>query len=101
MLLFLGFFFSSCSDDDNDEGAIFEIGMSNTAFIPAEVTVSAGAAVRWINNSSMPHTVTSNDGLFDEFLEVDEVFNYIFSEPGNYSYVCTLHPGMDGIIIVE
>lgn len=101
LILFFAGFLVACSDDDNDVLPIVEIGMSNTAFIPAEVSVPAGTTVSWINNSSIAHTVTSNDGLFDEFLEVDQVFTYTFNDPGNYSYICTLHPGMDGIVVVE
>jgi plastocyanin len=94
-------FMLACSDDDNNDQPITEVGMSNTAFIPEQVSISAGTTVRWVNNSSIPHTVTSNDGLFDEFLEVNETFSFTFNTSGTFLYVCTLHPGMDGVVTVE
>jgi plastocyanin len=57
--------------------------------------------VSWLNNSTVDHTVTSNTALFDEYLEPGSRFEYTFTEEGNYSYECKLHPGMTGTIIVE
>ena len=94
--------FVACSDDDNDaEPGIHEITMTANTFVPAELTVSAGSTVTWENTSSVLHTVTSEDGLFDEELPPDATFSFVFDVPGTYDYVCTLHPGMEGTIIVE
>jgi plastocyanin len=99
--LMLGLLVACSDDDDNDLQPANEVWMSDTSFLPATLTVSAGTTVRWVNTSSIDHTVTSNDGLFDEFLEPDGVFTFVFNTPGTYAYVCVLHPGMDGTIIVE
>ncbi len=99
--LLAGFMLACSDDDDNNDQPIIEVGMSNTAFIPEQVIISAGTTVRWVNNSSIPHTVTSHDGLFDEFLDFDETFSYTFNTSGTFSYDCTLHPGMDGVVTVE
>lgn len=78
-----------------------EVGMTASTFQPASLTVSTGTTVRWINDSSVAHTVTSNDGLFDVTLQPGEDFSYTFTDAGSYNYVCTIHPGMNGVIVVE
>jgi plastocyanin len=77
-----------------------EVWMSTSAFLPASRTVAVGTTVRWLNNSSMPHTVTSSTALFNAFLEPNEDFSYTFNSAGVFNYVCTLHPGMTGTITV-
>lgn len=99
--LMLGLLAACNDDDDNDLQPGNEVWMSDSAFLPATLTVTAGTTVRWVNTSDIDHTVTSNDGLFDEFMEPDDVFTYVFNAPGTYGYVCILHPGMEGTIIVE
>jgi plastocyanin len=99
----------SCSEkDDNGPGntdnnvpGVREVNMSNTSFLPSQVTITAGTTVKWTNGSSMPHTVTSSSGLFNQHLNVGETFSYTFTTAGSYSYTCTLHPGMDGVVTVQ
>ncbi len=70
------------------------------AFSPAEVTVPAGSAVRWVNDENMFHTVTSTDsiavrranGLFNKSLaKKGDTFTYTFTKPGVYHYYCQPH----------
>lgn len=99
--VFLLLVFVACSDDENGDPAANEVGMSPTSFIPAQLTIRAGETVVWNNTDSMLHTVTSNDGLFNENVQPGASFSYTFATAGTYGYVCTLHPGMNGTIIVE
>lgn len=101
---------SGCKGDDDDDGNGrnngprqngSEIQMSASSFLPQTFTVSAGTAVRWVNSSQMNHTVTSNDGLFDQAVSPGGSFVYTFTTPGTYNYVCTIHSGMSGVVIVE
>lgn len=90
-------------DDDGDNGLPVgsEIQMSANSFLPQTLTVTAGTAVRWVNSSQVNHTVTSSGGFFDDFLAPGESFVYTFSTAGTYNYICTIHAGMAGIVIVE
>ena len=92
-----------CKDDDDDTRLPVgtEIQMNANSFFPQTHTVTAGTSVRWVNSSQVDHTVTSTDGFFDEFLAPGEEFIYTFSTAGTYNYVCTIHAGMAGIVIVE
>ena len=71
------------------------------------VEIVIGDTIVWSNADTAFHTVTSGseadglDGLFDskEFAP-GKSFTYKFSEIGHYPYYCTLHPWMQGTIIV-
>jgi amicyanin len=80
------------------------IFISNFKYIPDTLTVPAGTKVTWTNQDDMPHTVTSTakpKALDSEALDTDAQFSYIFTEPGTYDYLCTVHPKMAGRVIVE
>jgi plastocyanin len=81
-----------------------QISMSNFKYIPDTLTVPAGTKVTWTNQDDMPHTVTStvNPKVLDsEALDTDAGFSYVFTEPGTYDYLCTIHPKMAARVIVE
>jgi amicyanin len=82
------------------------VTMRNSTFQPAEITVSAGTTVTWTNEDAVPHTVTSGTrdnptGSFDASVASGGTFSFTFEDPGTYEYHCTIHPGMDGVVIVE
>jgi plastocyanin len=71
------------------------------SFQPDSLTVPAGTTVTWINRDIVRHTVTSTEGLFDsDRLGSGESFSYTFNEPGTFDYYCTIHPIMQGTVIV-
>jgi plastocyanin len=90
-------------DDGGGGGGGTEVSMADIAFDPAEVTVSAGDTVTWTNNDSVGHDVTA-----DSFSSGDPggmaggaTFEHTFEEAGTFDYVCTVHPGMEGSVVVE
>ena len=81
-----------------------QISISNFKYIPDTLTIPAGTKVTWTNQDDMPHTVTStvNPNVLDsEALDTDAGFSYVFTEPGEYDYLCTIHPKMAARVIVE
>jgi plastocyanin len=77
-------------------------------YVPAAVTVTAGAAIRWDNPTPTHHTVT-HDGCFDDSgrcafdsgaVEPGGTYTIPNLPPGRYPYQCRIHPIMRGIIIV-
>jgi plastocyanin len=94
-------FLSGCTQQQTNHG-VNTISMENFAFNPSTLTVSNGTTVTWINNDNVDHTVTAEGGLFDSgTLTKGENFTYTFTEPGTYSYSCSIHPSMKGTIIVQ
>ena len=75
-------------------------------FVPATGTVVAGGEVTWTNQApaaeGIVHDITSDDNLWTKpELASGESFSFTFEEPGSYTYRCTLHAGMTGVIHVE
>jgi plastocyanin len=54
-----------------------------------------------VNHDPAEHTVTGEDGGFDSgTLAGGVAFEATFDAPGEYRYICTLHPGMKGTVRV-
>lgn len=71
---------------------------------PSVVEVAAGTTVRWVNDDPADHTVTSEEAggpLASGVFEAGGSFEYTFEEPGEFAYVCEVHPFMKGMIVVE
>ena len=79
----------------------------NLVFEPAEVTISAGESVHFVNNMLPPHNVVVEDHpeLGHEALAMlpGEDFEVAFPEAGDYTYWCGPHKGagMIGTVHVE
>ena len=88
----------------------FDPANADNAYDPREVTVPVGTTVRWVNQDTVAHTVTSGvsdgtvgeaDGLFDSsFLEEGDTFTYTFDEAGEFPYHYQPHPWMRGTVTV-
>jgi plastocyanin len=77
-------------------------------FDPAELTVRAGANVRvtFENRASVPHNLTFQAPINVATATVvapgtSETVEFKAPAAGEYSFVCTLHPGMGGKLIVQ
>lgn len=65
------------------------------------ITVPVGTEVLVHNLDPVTHTWTSVDGLFDSGrIAGDAEFTFTFDEPGEYDFVCSIHPSMTGTIVV-
>jgi plastocyanin len=88
--------------DDNTELPDVEVDIVNFVYSPNEITIPTGTTVIWLNNDSVIHTVTSDDGIFDsDSLPGGATFSFTFSKSGIYPYHCIPHPYMKATIIVE
>ena len=80
--------------------AVVEI--DNFAFAPADLTVIAGTTVTWKNEDDSPHRIGDKNGTFKSAaLDTDDTFSHTFAAPGEYPYICTIHPYMVGKIIAK
>jgi len=78
-----------------------------TGFSPKNLSISVGDVVKWHNNDSIDHTVTSGtsptpDGVFDSG-HVTSGSNYCvkFIDPTHaYPYFCSIHTTMTGTVTV-
>ena len=119
---------AGCGDDDDDDGggggaatteqpagggdgggggggggAGTEVSEEGIAFEPAEVSVGVGDTVTWTNNDSVDHDVTADTFSSGEpgGMAPGDTFEHTFEEAGTFDYVCTVHPGMEGSVVVE
>jgi plastocyanin len=78
------------------------VQIDNFAFTPAALTVTAGTTVTWKNEDDSPHRIGDKNGTFKSAaLDTDDSFSHTFAVPGEYPYICTIHPYMVGKIIVK
>ena len=87
-------------------------------YSPTTIKIKVGDEVFWYNGDREGHTVTSGqgsgrfgwmgddfgtpDGIFDSgrFMP-EESWSYTFNQVGTFQYFCSIHPWMEGFVIVE
>lgn len=83
---------------------IIDIDVLDNEFVSDYVIIHAGDTIRWTNMGGNAHNVASVDGAFpsNEISDEPWVYEWTFTEPGFYEYVCEPHAilGMTGIIEV-
>ncbi|HEV8687012.1 MAG TPA: hypothetical protein VGQ84_07030 [Gaiellaceae bacterium] len=75
------------------------VEISGFAFNPATLRTTVGKTVTWRNTDSAPHTATGKQFASPQ-LRSGASFRHRFSRAGSYTYLCALHPGMRGKVIV-
>ena len=81
-------------------GAPAVMTIADFGFSP--LTVAPGATVTVTNADGVPHTVTAVGGEFASGL-IDPGASVAFvapTQPGTYTFVCDLHPTMQGTLVV-
>ena len=69
-------------------------------FDPPSAVVTAGMQVTWNNQDSVAYLIADNNQSFAFNLPANGSFSLTFTDPGTYNYHCTVHPYMQGTIIV-
>ena len=78
------------------------VTIDNFTFAPATLTVTVGTIVTWKNEDDSPHRIGDTNGTFKSAaLDTDDTFSHTFAAPGEYPYICTIHPYMVGKILVK
>ena len=78
------------------------VSIDGTRFLPDEITVPAGGTVSWRNRDPFPHNVVSPSGEFRSGdLSPGGEWHVRLVTPGVFAYICTLHPGMKGVVRVR
>lgn len=90
--------------------------MTDTAFSPNPIQAKVGQEVKWTNDDSAMHTITSGTGAadpekgkaFDSGLSgptaltaKGKTFEHKFDAAGEFPYFCSLHPAMVGKVTVS
>jgi len=79
--------------------ATVSVVIKNFAFNPSIITIPVGTTVIWTQIDNAYCTVTG-DGFDSGILGQGESFSWTFNNAGTYSYSCSFHPNMTGMVIV-
>ncbi|MHB8753318.1 MAG: cupredoxin domain-containing protein, partial [Aggregatilineales bacterium] len=67
-------------------------------FAPAELSITTGTTVHFVNADTKVHTVTADDGSFDSGdLKPGAFFDHTFTQPGDIRYYCAYHGDKGGV----
>ncbi|HEV2017130.1 MAG TPA: metallophosphoesterase [Gemmatimonadaceae bacterium] len=79
-----------------------EVTIDNFAFTPKTVSVAAGSRLTWRNRDDVPHKIQSADNRFvgSPLLDTKAMYSVGFPESGEFPYFCSLHPVMQGKVVV-
>jgi plastocyanin len=82
-------------------GASHDVTIAGLKFTPAQVTVQRGDTVTWKNTDVVPHTATAK-GKFDSgTIAPGKSYSRKMDQPGEFDYICTVHPNMQGKVTVK
>ena len=81
---------------------IVSVSMKDIKFVPQQAAVKVGQKITWTNDEAVPHNVTATKGadFKSDTLNESATFDYTPTKAGTIDYVCTIHPGQDGRLIV-
>jgi len=84
------------------DAACTTVEIESFFFVPTIIRVESGREVTFANADPFPHTVLGANGAWGSYgaLKPDKDVTYRFIDAGVYPYVCTLHPGMVGAVVV-
>lgn len=91
------------TEEESGEATEERVAMRMIAYQPKTITVPVNTTIRWTNEESADHTVTSTNGtkLQSKILDKGGTYEATFDKPGKYHYFCEVHPFMKGTVIVE
>ncbi|WP_327149711.1 cupredoxin domain-containing protein [Nocardia sp. NBC_01329] len=84
--------------------ATVTVEVEEDRFSPTDITIAAGDTVSWHFDGDLPHGVQGIGdkamGINSPLFEVGD-WSHTFTQPGEYRYLCPIHPDMRGTITVE
>jgi plastocyanin len=91
---------SGCTSNEESKGD--KVIIQNSAFIPSTLNITVGTTVTWVNQNPDPQDIVSDARIFESgTLANGQSYNYTFNETGSYHYHSTIHPNMEGTIVVS
>jgi len=76
------------------------VKIEDFAYDPSTITVVKGTTVTWSHmDSGVQHTVTGT-GFDSGILNAGDTFKWTFKKTGTFSYSCSTHSNMIGVVVV-
>ena len=104
---------AGCGDDDDESGGDkgfrpdVTVVIKDRKFSPQRVTVARGGSIYWVNKDAKEnHTATKKRGPGQTPASPNiglggGTYTDFFRARGRIEYICTYHPRMRGVIVVE
>jgi plastocyanin len=83
------------------KGVKGDVNIASFAFMPARISAAAGRALTFFNTDDTPHQITVTNGPRSEVFLRGQKASITLEKPGEYNYICGLHPSMKGVIEVK
>jgi plastocyanin len=81
------------------------VTIAHYAFGPTSLNVRVGDTVTWTNTDQAPHDVTTTASapvpIHSPTLKIGMSWSYTFTTLGTYSYICSIHPDMRAMVVVQ
>jgi plastocyanin len=93
---------AAAAAENAGSAATVNVAMGDDFFNPATTNVNVGDTVVWTHTGQRPHDVTADNGAFSSPRRMmgGSTFSYTATTAGTYNYQCTIHAGMDGVLVV-
>jgi plastocyanin len=83
---------------------LVSVSITDIKFVPHDADVKVGQKIVWTHDDGdIPHNVTATKGAkfrSDPTMREGDTFEYTPTKAGTIDYVCTIHSGQDGRLIV-
>ena len=82
----------------------YAVVIHDFSFAPPTLTVAPGTEVTWTNQDNEPHRVVNaaDPKLFQSAaLDTNDKYSFKFDKEGTYRYFCSIHPRMNGTVVVK
>lgn len=77
------------------------VQIQGAKYEPDTIEVNRGDTIVWVNHDPYPHTVTASGEFDSHSIRAGGKWQYVARKAGAFSYVCTLHPNMKGMLKVK
>ena len=91
--------FSAAPAGKKSQGQSHDVAIKGMKFDPAQIQIAVGDSVTWTNQDDRDHTV-AGPGFKSGNLSKGDTFQHTFTKAGKFSYACSYHPRMKGVVIV-
>lgn len=78
-----------------------DVNIASFAFMPAKISAAVGKALTFINTDDTPHQISVVNGPKTPVFLRGQKASLKIDQPGEYQYICGLHPTMKGVIDVK
>ena len=85
------------------EGEGTAVSLKDCGFAPVVLRAPVGGSVSWSNDDYLPHSVQGlgwGMGSLMDVMQPRATYAHTFTAAGIYPYMCYVHPGMSGVVIV-